>query len=112
MLIGELIRKWFNLEREPCRSCETLQMQLSIANDEKRQLLSLIMSSAKSSPPVSPPIEYEKLAPKAMTWNVRRQLLEQEDRAQAKILAEQKAHAASSIANLEKELGLEEEVMK
>lgn len=100
--------KWFNLEPLPCRSCETLQMQLSIANDEKRQLLSLIMSSAKSSPPLSPPIEYEKLAPKAMTWNVRRQLLEQEDRAKAKILAEQRVHAASSIASLEKELGVAE----
>ena len=107
-MISELLRKWFNLEREPCRSCETLQMQLSIANDEKRQLLNLIMSSAKSSAPLSPPVEYEKLAPKAMTWNVRRQLLEQEDRAQAKILAEQKAHAASSIASLEKELGVAE----
>lgn len=107
-MISELLRKWFNLEREPCRSCETLQMQLSIANDEKRQLLNLIMSSAKSSVPLPEPINYEKLAPKAMTWNVRRQLLEQEDRAQAKILAEQKAHAASSIASLEKELGVAE----
>lgn len=108
MLIGELIRKWFNLEREPCRSCETLQMQLSIANDEKRQLLSLIMSSAKSSAPVSPPVDYEKLAPKAMTWNVRRQLLEQEDRAKAKILAEQRVHVQQSVDELEKELNIAE----
>jgi len=108
MLIGELIRKWFNLEREPCRSCETLQMQLSIANDEKRQLLNLIMSSAKSSLPLPEPINYEKLAPKAMTWNVRRQLLEQEDRAKAKILAEQRVHVQQSVDELEKELNVAE----
>ena len=109
-MLKELMYKWFNLEPLPCQSCETLKLALSIANDEKRSLLNLIMSSAssKSSPPQPNPIDYEKLAPKAMTWNVRRQLLEQEDRAQAKILAEQRKHTENSIAELEKELGIEE----
>lgn len=111
MLIGELFRKWFNLEKEPCQSCETLKLALSIANDEKRSLLNMLLSSAKSSQPLPEPIDYEKVKPKLMTWNVRKQMLEAEDRAQAKILAEQRLHAQESINSLEKELGIEE-VMK
>jgi hypothetical protein len=94
-----------------CSSCETLKLQLAIANDEKRQLLNSLLSEHKR-PEVAAqePIDYEKLKPKLMTWNVRRQMLEAEDRAKAKILAEQRRDTEKSIKDLEKEVGLEEGV--
>lgn len=108
-------------ENKVCESCETLKMQLSIANAEKQQMLNSILSftAPRQENQSSPPVDYEKLKPKMMTWNVRRQMLEAEDRKQAQILAEQKkkdAEAAkqapagqdrtAAIEELEKELGL------
>lgn len=108
-MIKELMCKWFRVEPFPCQSCETLKLQLSIANDEKRQLLNSIISSTKQHEIESPQLDYEKLKPKMMTWNIRRQMLEAEDKKAAQIIAEQKKHAAA-IKDLEKEVGIEKEV--
>jgi arginyl-tRNA--protein-N-Asp/Glu arginylyltransferase len=93
-------------ECQVCLSCETLKTQLAIANNEKRQLLESILSKPESTQPVDASIEFEKMKPKMMTWDVRRKMLEAEDRKAAQILAEQKKHAAS-IEKLEKEIGIE-----
>jgi len=122
-MIKELLYKWFGVETPPCASCDTLREQLAIANIEKKQMLESILSftrPAESQP--SPVVDYEQLKPKMVTWNVRRQMLEAEDRRQAQILAEQRKAAAEaaktkekitqeqSIEQLEKELGISEEV--
>ena len=113
MLIGDIFRKWFDIDVEPCRSCETLQMQLAIVNREKEQMLQSILSFSKPALPIeTPAINLQDVRPKAITWNVRRQMLEAEDRVQAKILAEQKKHIQESVDSLEKELGIEEGVAK
>lgn len=110
-------------EEKVCVSCETLKMQLSIANNEKKQLLESILSlTEKPKETVQPTVNLEALRPKAVTWSVRRQMLEAEDRKQAQLLAEQKKHAEEaakqvtrtpiskeqedSINELEKELGV------
>lgn len=100
--------KWFRLEPFPCQSCETLKLQLEIANYEKKELLSTILSFSKP-PEIAPaqPLDMEKVKPKLMTWNVRKQMLEAEDRAAAALLAEQRK---KSIESLEKEVGIKEEV--
>jgi hypothetical protein len=92
-------------ESKVCVSCETLKMQLAIANDEKRQLLSSILSKPAEAP--SPQVDPEHLKPKMMTWNVRRQMLEAEDRKKAAVIAEQKKRD-EAISKLEKETGIEE----
>jgi hypothetical protein len=113
-------------ENKVCASCETLKMQLAIVNDEKRQMLSTILSFSKPAEQQSPPVDYESLKPKMMTWNIRRQMMEAEDRKAAQLLAEQrkaekerikdavtnaeKEYVKDSIARLEKELSVEEEV--
>lgn len=113
-MIKELFYKWFNIETPPCASCDTLREQLAIANVEKRQMLDSILSLTKPSEPApSPQVDYEKLKPKMTTWNVRRQMLEAEDKKQAQVLAEQRksvveATRAAEIAKLEKELGVGE----
>ena len=99
-----------DLEAKVCQSCEILKMQLSLVNDEKRQLLNYLIALAKSPEnlPVPAAIDYEKVKPKMMTWNVRRQMLEEEDRKSAQILAEQKKRQ-ESIDKLEEEVGIEKE---
>ena len=105
MIISDLIRKWFDLEQPPCRSCETLQMQLAIVNREKEQMLQTILSFAKPAIQEAPAsINLQDVKPKAITWNVRKHMLEAEDKKTAALMAESRKqeHAAS----LEKELGL------
>lgn len=112
-MIKLILFKLFGIEEPPCESCETLKLQLSIANHEKQELLNTILSISKPTTDnqTSPAVDYEKVKPKIMTWNVRKQMLEQEDRAAAKILAEQKKKSISDqIADLEKEIGLDEGV--
>lgn len=97
------------IETKVCTSCETLKMQLAIVNSEKSQMLNSILSFTKPAEnQSSSPIDYEKVKPKMMTWNVRRQMLEAEDRKSAQILAEQKRK--ESIEKLEQETGIDEGV--
>jgi len=113
-MIKELLYKWFDLEPLPCQSCETLKLQLSIANHEKQELLNTILSFSK--PPAreetTPAVEYEKVKPKMMTWTVRKQMLEAEDRRQAELLADQRrrneeaSKIKDDIDKLEKELDI------
>jgi hypothetical protein len=117
-MFKELMYKWFDLEPLPCASCETLRMQLAIANDEKRQLLESILHPVdRDITPASPvlnQVEFEKLKPKMMTWNVRKQMLEAEDRAAAALMREQREKnqpteaLKQDIEKLEKELGVED----
>lgn len=99
-------------ENKVCQSCETLKMQLSITNHEKEQMLQTILSLSRPQAEAPPtPVDYEKVKPRMTTWNVRRQMLEAEDRRAAQILAEQKKKSvAEQIADLEKEVGIETEV--
>lgn len=95
-------------ESKVCESCETLKVQLSIANAEKRQLLDSILE--KPTPQIEiehtrKPIQIpEDLKARQMTWNVYRQMLEAEDREKAKILRKQAED--KRVAELEKELGV------
>jgi len=99
-------------ENKICQSCETLKLQLSIANHEKQEMLNTILSLSRPAEreQTSPAVDYEKIKPKMTTWNVRRQMLEAEDRKAAQVLAEQrKKSIKEQIADLEKEVGLESE---
>lgn len=70
-------------------------------------MLQTILSFAKPATPEAPaPINLQDVKPKAITWNVRRQMLEAEDRKTAALLAESRKQ--EQAAELEKELGLEE----
>lgn len=99
-----------------CQGCENLKMQLAVANDEKRQMLASILSFAKKEQPeaTATPVDYEKFKPRMMTWNVRKQMLEAEDRAAAALLRKQQAEnpqvekVKQDIEELEKELGVED----
>jgi hypothetical protein len=111
-MIKEILFKLFRLEELPCHSCETLQMQLSIANEEKNKLLNTILEMNK--PKIEIPVEPRKIEPihpKNVPWSVRRQMIEAEDRKAAELIAKKKLEQQESnpeIEELEKELGIGE----
>lgn len=94
-------RRLEDLQREEdskvCESCETLKAQLAIANQEKGELLARLIEKPE------PELEREApqvTRPRSIPWAVRRQILEEEDRARARALK----GAAQSTQELEKEV--------
>lgn len=83
-------------------------MQLSIANIEKKQLLDSILTFTKPAATETVHINPEDVKSKIMTWNVRKQMLEAEDRRTASIMKD-KERVQKQIDDLEKELGIEKE---
>lgn len=87
-----------------CISCDTLKEQLTHANYEKEMLLKRIMEK-----PEAPVIEQKKemTPPRMIPWNVRRQMLEREDREKARLMREApKPDSTQSVEDLEKELDI------
>jgi len=97
-------------DNKVCQSCETLKMQLAIANAEKKQMLEALLEKPKDIIEVQKPKTDDKEPlPRAMSWNVRRQLMEAEDRKSAELMRKQreeseKLRQPKSIKDLEKEL--------
>ncbi len=84
-----------------CQSCETLKQQLEIANYEKRALLDRLLKE-----PEKETIKEKRVTtiPRTVHWNIRRQMLEQEDREKAKLMRE--APKPQATDDLEKELNI------
>jgi hypothetical protein len=92
-------------ESKVCLSCETLKQQLERANYENQRLLDkLVFTEPKVEVPQKP---VDISAPKNIPWNVRRQMLEIEDREKAKLIRE--APKPISTEDLEKELDVAQE---
>lgn len=91
-----------------CQSCETLREQLAFERDEKKKLLDSILeaSKPKDDKTVADPSTYKPVKPTFVPWNVRRQMLEAEDREKARILRNQ-SEEEKKIAELEKAIGIE-----
>ena len=111
-MIKEILYKLFNIEERPCESCETLRMQLAIVNREKEQMLQTILSFGKPAIVEPVNVNYDEIKTRPMTWTMRRQMLEAEDRAAARIIADRGNvkgdKIAEDIAKLEQELGIDE----
>ena len=99
-------------EAEYCESCEVLKLQLSLVNDEKKQLLNrLLIPTEESKTEITE--NPKAILPKHMNFAIRRQMLEAEDREKAKRLRDNKAVVKSNFApvalttaEIEKELGV------
>lgn len=90
---------------EVCASCETLKQQLEIANYEKEKLLNRIMEKPEPERVSAP--EPQATRPRMVPWNVRRQMLEREDREKARLMRDAPkpdATLKSDVAELEKEM--------
>lgn len=93
-----------------CKSCETLKLQLEIANESNKRLLDTILEFTKPrmEEVSKTPVELESIKPKAIPWRIRKEMLESEDREQFRILKERQ----KSLEELEKEVGLDKEQEK
>lgn len=89
-----------NKPYETCKSCETLKIQLELANSERKELLSTIMGLVKPEVVQVAPTVTTPIISKALPWDKRRRLLEQENRVKASI--------QQRIAKEEKELSIPE----
>ena len=102
----------FGKTYEPCKSCETLTLQLELVNAEKERLLDALLNIAKPEVVEQPAKVIEPIRGKAVPWHMRKTLLENEQRAAAKIFTSLKAEnqvlgqSNTSIEELEAELGL------
>lgn len=105
--------KWFHQLINPhcdycvdCVSCKVLKEQLELANIEKTKLLNALL--AVTNPPVKEeiiPTEIKReLSPKNIPWRIKRQMLEEEDRARAKIMNNVNKDINKANEELEKEL--------
>lgn len=100
------LREYFELKREykACESCETLRRQLEIANREKEVLLNRIINPIVPEVKSVEQIEPKMIMPRAIPWNVRRQMLEAEDRKKAELLKAAPVPKISNVEELEKEI--------
>lgn len=118
----EFREKRLNLEREGnevrCESCEILKIQLDRSNIERDKLLFRILerpTEVMNEKPV------DITPPRNIPWNVRKQMLEQEDRMKAKLMREAPSPQLNNLTDeqerrlkldnddLEKRLGIEKE---
>lgn len=85
----EIKERWDSIKRDNkvCESCEILKHELEMVRLENRQLLDRILEKPK----IEEPTRTEGLKPIVPThipWNVRRNMLEAEDRRKAQLLKE------------------------
>jgi hypothetical protein len=99
-----------------CKSCQTLQIQLEIANQEKNRLLDCIIRM--SEPPVAYSQEtvskepIQPIMPHHIPWQMKRNMMEAEDRIKARTLKTRMEEIQDNkeIADLERSLGIDTEV--
>jgi len=87
-----------------CNSCEILRHELEVVRLENKVLLDRILEKPVESKPIDIN-ELKPIGPKNISWNVRRQMLEAEDREKAKLM---KSTEVPTLEELEKELDVAE----
>lgn len=96
-------------ENKICASCETLKLQLEIANYEKQQLLNRLLAPPVTEERPVAPEPTTVLRPRNVPWAVRRQMLEREDRIKAATLRNAAKPDSVATEELEKELNVAEQ---
>lgn len=91
-----------NFELKVCESCETLKMQLAMVNSQNEKLIGRLLE--KPEPDIRPNISETPQRTGPISWKVRREMLEREDRAKARVIRD----APIPTEDLEKELGIVE----
>ena len=86
-MIKQLLYKWFGIE-EVCETCEVLKFQLAQEREEKHILLNKLLE--RESTPADEKSQSSEFKPIAtntfVPWRARRQALEAEDRAKARVM--------------------------
>lgn len=94
-----------------CPTCDVYRVQLDLANYDKKKLLELI--EKMNNPPVAeekePPLEVKPIQSRSVPWNVRKNMLETEDKLAAEKLRAKAAEIkddSEKLDDLEKEVGV------
>jgi hypothetical protein len=98
-------------EERTCKSCEILREQLDIMRTERDTLLSHLINRNTPARPESEPDEVNtpiSIGKNTIPWQVKRELLEKEDRERAKILRS----VGPTIEELENDLRLDDLELK
>lgn len=107
MFLLDWYREWKTIK--VCQSCETLKLQLDIANMEKKQLLDRVLEPPREREVVEKePVQVS--LPRTIPWKVRQQILEREDREVARARREAAKPDTISTEDLEKELKVVEQI--
>lgn len=101
-MVKELLYKWLGLNPFPCATCEVLHEQLANSERERRELLHRLLDKDRPEPLSTVSEEHVPIQPQFIPWRVRQQMLEQEDRAKARLMKDKE----KEIESLEKELGI------
>lgn len=94
-----------------CDSCETLRQLLAQEKIEKQKLLDTIIELTKPEKVIEhKPVEDRLPLNANMVWKKRRQMLEEEDRNRARVIAEQKLNEIKPLTTeeLEEQLGIKD----
>ena len=103
-------------ELQYCEACETLKLQLAVANEERKFLIQKLTAEPVTETRLVEPQVLKPILPNRIGWNTRRQMLESEDRERAKILKKNQDELKTDSKNdskiltineIEKELGVE-----
>ncbi len=121
-----VIRFFHELRNPHCEHCreelmtdpvvEELKVELAALRYERDRLLKYILDTPQSVVP-NVPIQEESeeepkpILPKLVPWNVRRQMLEAEDRQKATLLKQNIKEQEKAIEELEKNLGIVQETV-
>lgn len=106
-------------DKQVCLSCETLKEQLAAERTNSRNLLNAIisLSDPKQEVVTASTTNFEPIRSSFTPMRVRREMMETADKEKAKIIAEQKKneeeakkYAKVSTEQLEKEVGIFEEI--
>jgi len=94
---------WFNKTEHVCDTYEVLKQQLAFVQQQNQYLLDKLLNPIQSGSPENAKEEESKpLVPKHIPWSVKRQMLEEEDRAKAKVIRENLERERESKVNLNK----------
>lgn len=108
--MSNFIHRWLNphcrhcmdekTEKMVCPSCEILKQQVELFVYQNKQLLDRLINPVV---PASAPEPFREVSvPKNVSWNIKRQMLEAEDRERARLMRE----APIPTKDLEKELDI------
>jgi hypothetical protein len=94
--------KSIKLDSQVCQTCEALKLELAKAHDLNHELLQTLTTKSEApAPPVNQ--EFKPITPKRhLTFAMRRQMLEAEDKIKAKLIAEQQAESKTIAKDLTK----------
>lgn len=104
MILLDWYRDWLELRRDlrMCQSCEILKTQVEQLRYDNVKLMDRVLEKPQQVEARAPEADLRPIANKHISWSVRKQMLEAEDRKKAQLIRE----SMQVIDKLEEELDL------